>query len=86
MITEIDDHGNEYMIACINRSLNVHKKNYGSPLGEMLAAVWAFRTFTLVSDRQPLTYLFIKNDLVAMLAGWAITLQQYTFKMVHWQG
>jgi len=73
----------------------VHEKNYGSPQGEMLAAVWAIKTFhtylhgekfTLVTDHQPLTYLMTKNDLVAMLARWAITLQQYTFDVVHRPG
>ena len=95
VLGQIDDQGNEYMIACISRSLNVHKRNYGSPQGEMLAAVWAIKTFhtylhrekfTLVTDHQPLTYIMTKNDLVAMLARWAITLQQYTFEVVHRPG
>jgi hypothetical protein len=64
---------NIYMIACISRSLNVHEKKYGLPQEEMLAAVWAIKTFhtylhgqkfTLATDHQPLTYLMTKNDLV----------------------
>ena len=74
VLGQFDDNGNEYMITCISRSLNVHEKNYGSPQGEMLAAVWAIKTFhtnlhgekfTLVTDHQLLTYLMTKNDLVA---------------------
>lgn len=92
---QVDDQGNEYMIACINRSLNVHERNYSSPQGEMLAAVWAVKTFhtylhgedfTLVTDHQPLTFLMSKPDLVALHARWAITLQQYTFTIVHKPG
>ena len=68
---------------------------HGSPQGEMLAAVWAIKTchtylhgekFTLVTGHQPLMYLMTKNDLVAMLARWAITLQQYTYDVVHRPG
>ena len=95
MLGQIDDHGNEYMVACISRSLNVHERNYGSPQGEMLAAVWAIKTlhnylhgedFTLVTDHQPLTYLMTKTDLVSMLARWAIIIQQYKFTIVHRPG
>jgi len=95
ILGQIDEQGNEYMIACISRSLNVHEKNYSSPHGEMLAAAWAVKTFhtylhgthfTLVTDHQPLTYLMTKNDLVSMLACWAITLQQYDFTVVHRPG
>ena len=50
-----DDQGNEYMISCISRSLNVHERNYSSPQGEMLAAVWAVKTF--------LTYLHVQISL-----------------------
>jgi len=30
ILGQIDDKGNEYMVACISRSLNVHEKNYSS--------------------------------------------------------
>eukprot|EP00983_Pelagomonas_calceolata_P043240 1138829-Pelagomonas_calceolata.AAC.1 len=33
------------MVACISHSLNVHERNYSPPQGEMLAAVWAVKTF-----------------------------------------
>jgi len=95
VLGQIDDSGSEYMVACISRSLNVHERNYSSPQGEMLAAVWAVKTFhtylhgcefTLVTDHQPLTYLMSKPDLVGLHARWAITLQQYTFNVVHRPG
>jgi hypothetical protein len=61
----------------------------------VLAAVWAVKTFhtylhgeefTLVTDHQPLTFLMTKPDLVSLHARWAITLQQYSFKVVHRPG
>jgi hypothetical protein len=64
VLGQVDEEGNEYMVACISRSLNVHEKNYISFQGEMLAAVWAVKTFhvylhgvpfRLVTDHQPLT-------------------------------
>jgi len=95
VLGQVDDQGNEYMVACISRSLNVHERNYSSPQGEMLAAVWAVKTFhtylhgsefTLVTDHQALSFLLTNNTLVSMLARWAIILQQYTFTVVHRPG
>ena len=95
VLGQMDDAGIEYMIACISRSLNVHERNYSSPQGEMLAAVWAVKTFhtylhgedfTLATNHQPLTFLMKKPDLVALHARWAITLQHYTFTVVHRPG
>jgi len=40
----------------------------------------------LVTDHQPLTFLMTKPDLVSLLAKRAITLQQYSFKVVHKPG
>ncbi|GIL68744.1 hypothetical protein Vafri_21970, partial [Volvox africanus] len=67
VLGQVDDDGNEYMCACISRSLNKHEANYSSYKGEMLAAVWAVKMFRhhliggppfkLVTDHQPLTYL-----------------------------
>ncbi|KXZ52120.1 hypothetical protein GPECTOR_10g1143 [Gonium pectorale] len=45
VLGQLDDDGNEYMCACISRSLNKHEKNYSSYKGEMLAAVWAVKMF-----------------------------------------
>jgi RNase H-like domain found in reverse transcriptase len=41
VLAQIDDNQDEYMVACISRSLNKHEKNYSSYEGEMLACVWA---------------------------------------------
>ena len=85
VLGQLDDQGNEHMVACISRSHNAHERNYSSPQGEMLATVWAIKTvhtylhgvhFYLITDHQPLTYLMTKSDLVGILARWAICLQQ----------
>ncbi len=92
VLGQIDDEGREYMIVCISRSLNVHERNYSSPQGEMLASVWAVKTFhtylhgqqfTLVTDHQPLTYMMTKNVFLGIFARWAKILQQYTFTIIH---
>jgi len=95
VLGQIDDDGKEYMVACISRSLNAHERNYISFQGEMLAAVWAVKTFhaylhgvpfCLITDHQPLTWLMTKPDLVHQHARWAITLQQYQFTIEHRPG
>ena len=95
VLGQLDDDGNEYLVACISRSLNAHERNYSSPQGEMLAAVWAIKSlhtylhgvfFYLITDHQPLTYLITKPDLVGILARWAISIQQYNFVVVHRPG
>jgi hypothetical protein len=43
VLAQLDDEGNEYMVACASRSLNVHERNYTPWKGEMLAVVWGLR-------------------------------------------
>jgi len=90
-----DEVGNEYMVACISRSLSAGEKNYVAFQGEMLAAVWAIKSlhvylhgvpFTLVTDHQPLTWLMQKQDLTGMHARWVLALQPYEFTIVHRPG
>lgn len=90
-----DADNNEYMCACISRSLNKHERNYSSYKGEMLAAAWAIKTFrhhlhgtkfTLVTDHAPLLYLMANLNLTGQYARWALMLQEYEFDMVHRAG
>ena len=87
--------GNEYMTACISRSLNKHESNYSSYEGEMLAAVWAIKTFrpylhgtpfTVITDHQPLAYLMKTPNLTGKHARWALSLLDYEFSVVHRPG
>ena len=66
VLSQNDDTGQEYMVACCSRSLNKHERNYSSYKGECLAAVWGTkiyrhflhgRHFTIVTDHEPLKWL-----------------------------
>lgn len=90
-----DDEGNEYIVACISRSLNRHEQQYVSYKGEMLAAVWAVRAlrhhllgvhFTLVTDHAPLVFLMQNPNLTGVYARWALILSEYDFQVVHRPG
>ncbi len=95
MLTQQDDDGTEYMVAAISRSLNVHERVYSPYQGELLAVVWAVRTFhlylhgaefTLFTDHQPLQWLFSRQDLSGQSARWVLLLQEYDFKVIHRPG
>ncbi|KXZ57050.1 hypothetical protein GPECTOR_5000g1276 [Gonium pectorale] len=90
-----DDQGNEYLCACVSRSLNVHERNYTSYKGEMLAACWAMkvlrpylhgRHFTLVTDHAPLLWLMENENLTGQYARWALIMQDYCFDVMHRPG
>ena len=92
---QIDDQGREVIVACISRSLNKHEANYSSFEGEMLAAVWAVKTFRpyvlglnfkVVTDHSPLQWLMNKPDLTGKHARWALSLQKFTFVITHRPG
>ena len=87
--------GNEYMVACISRSLNKHESNYSSYEGEMLGAVWAIKTlrpylhghhFTVVTDHQPLVWLMTNQSLTGKHCRWALSLQEFDFQVRHRPG
>jgi hypothetical protein len=95
VLAQVDDDGNEYMVACCSRSLNKHEANYSSYKGEALAAVWGVRLFKhflhgrhfqLVSDHAPLSWLMSSDKLEGAHARWACILQEYDFTIVHRPG
>jgi hypothetical protein len=92
-----DDEGRKCMVACISRSLNVHEKNYTPWKGELLAAVWAIRTFRtylhgrnlpfrLVTDHMPLLWLMTASELAGQQARWVLSLHDYDFEIQHRPG
>ncbi len=94
LITQEHD-GVEYVVACISRSLNKHEKNYGSPKGETLAAVWAMKVFRpylhgikfkLVTDHQALKWILRTDQLTGQFARWALSLMDYDFTIEHRPG
>ena len=96
ILGQVDDDGNEYMVACASRTCNVHERRYAPFYGEMLAAVWGVKTFRiylhgapkfkLVTDHQPLTYLMQNQNLTGQHARWALAMQEYDFEIVHRPG
>jgi hypothetical protein len=95
VLGQLDDDGNEYMCACISRSLNKHERNYPSYKGELLALAWAVKMFRhhlhgthfhLVTDHQPLTWLMKARDLSCQYSRWQMLLQEYDFEITHRPG
>jgi hypothetical protein len=95
VLGQLDEDGNEYLCACISRSLNKHERNYPSYKGELLALAWAVRSFRqhlhgtkfrLVTDHQPLKWLMDARDLNGQYARWQMMLQEYDFTIEHRAG
>ena len=96
VLGQLDDHGNEYMVACISRSLNKHERQYEAWKGELLAAVWGVksfriylhgpREFELVTDHRPLLWLLTAPNPTGQQARWVLALQEYSFTIRHRPG
>ena len=95
VLGQLNEEGQEYIVACISRSLNKHEANYSSYEGEMLAAVWAIKTFRpyllglkfdVVTDHSPLQWLMSNLELTGKHARWALALQEYDFTIRHRAG
>jgi hypothetical protein len=95
VLGQVDDGSNEYMGACISRSLNKHERNYGSYAGELLGCVWAIKTmrpllhgrkFTVVTYHRPLQWLMTAKDLTGKYARWSLSLQEYDFDVKYREG
>eukprot|EP00798_Chlamydomonas_sp_ICE-L_P031476 gene31476-biopygen6335 len=95
VLGQLDAEGLEYLVACASRSLNKHEAEYSSFKGEMLAACWAckiFRVyvlglhFTLVTDHQPLLWMFSNSNVTGTIARWACMMQSFDFDIMHRPG
>ena len=95
VLAQLDDDGNEHMVACASRSLNVHERNYTPWKGELLAVVWGVkmfrpwlhgRHFEIVTDHQPLLWLLQQPNPVGQHARWVLALQEYEFHVRHRPG
>ena len=95
VLSQTDEAGQEYMVACCSRSLNKYEKNYSSYKGECLAAVWACKLFqrytqglhfTLVTDHEPLKWLMSSQTLEGAHARWACILQEHDMTIMHRPG
>ncbi len=63
MLTQLDDDGQEFVVAYTSQSNNKMKANYSSYEGECLVVVLSFKyylygsPFTLITNNQPLKFL-----------------------------
>jgi hypothetical protein len=94
IIGQLDEKGKEYVIAYASRSNKV-ESNYFSYEGECLVVVCAvihFRPYLygtnviLYTDHQLIKWLMTNDKLTSKLAHWALTLQEYEFKVIHRPG
>jgi hypothetical protein len=92
MLTQLDDDGQEFMVAYVNWSNNKTKAKYNSYEGECFRIVWvvsSFRCylygspFILIINHQPLKFLMELDRLIVKLATWALILQEYDFDIIH---
>jgi hypothetical protein len=95
VLHQVDERGNEGMVACISRSLNEHEARYTAWKGELLAVVWAVkhfrpylagREFTIVTDHRPLLWLMCAPELSGQQERWVLALQEYSYMVEHRPG
>jgi hypothetical protein len=95
VLAQLDDDGHEYMVACASRSLNVHERNYTPWKGELLAVVWAIKTFRvylhgvhfeLYTDHRPLLWLLNQQEPTGQHARWVLSLMEFDFHVRHRAG
>jgi hypothetical protein len=89
------DIGKDKPIAFASRTLNTAENNYSTVEKELLAIVWSCkhfrpyllgRTFTIVTDHKPLTWMFSIKDPSSRLLRWRFLLEEYQFKVVYRAG
>ena len=79
----------------IGRTLNDHEINYNAIELELLAIVWATKTFRhyllgrlfeIASDHQPLCWLYKIKDPNSKLTRWRVKLSEYDFDLKYIKG
>jgi len=87
--------GRDLPIAYASRVLNSAEKNYSTIEKELLAITYCTnhfrpylygRAFTLVTDHQPLTWLYRVKDPTSRLVRWRLKLEEYNYNIVYKRG
>ena len=95
VLGQLDDQGNEFMVACASRNLNKHERQYEVWKGELLAAVWGMklfriyllgREFEICADHRPLLWLLTSDNPTGQQARWVLSLQEFSFTIRHRPG
>jgi len=82
--------GKDLPIAYASRTLNNAERNYPTVEKELLAIVWGCkyfrqylygRTFTIVTDHRPLTWIFSVKDPSSRLFRWRLKLEEYEYEV-----
>jgi transposase InsO family protein len=90
-----DDESVVNYISFMARSLKKHERNYPAYKKELLGIVYALkkfhyylwgRSFTLLTDHRPLTYIQHQSDLPATIANWTETILSHHFECVYRPG
>jgi hypothetical protein len=85
----------EKTIICASRALSPVEQRYSQTEREALAIVWACEhlhiylcgsPFTIVTDHQPLTSIWLKPDPPLRIARWGLRLQGYSVNIVYQPG
>jgi hypothetical protein len=87
--------GKDLPISYASRTLNNAERNYPTVEKELLAIVWGCkyfrqylygRTFTVVTDHRPLTWIFSVKDPSSRLLRWRLKLEEYQYEVVYKKG
>ncbi len=98
VLNQLDENGNEYLVACVSRSLNDAEKQYPAWKGELLAAIHGIRSLRpyllsctadqlqLVTDHRALLWMLTQKAPTGQLARWILSVSEYQFTLVHRPG
>jgi hypothetical protein len=87
--------GQDQPIAYASRTLGPSEQNYSTIEKELTAIVWSCkhfrpyllgRTFTIVTDHKPLTWMFNMKDTSSKLFRWRLLLEEYDFNIEYKAG
>ncbi|CAJ0879895.1 2428_t:CDS:1, partial [Entrophospora sp. SA101] len=95
ILSQLDNKGNERVIAYASRQLRPADKNYAETELKCLGIIWAIKhfhtylsgsKFKLITDHVALKYLINMKEPKGKLAHWIMTLQSYNFEVEHSSG
>ncbi|XP_068111085.1 uncharacterized protein [Hyperolius riggenbachi] len=95
VLSQVDEKGGEHPILYLSRKLLPREVAYSTTEKECLAIVWALhklqsylygRSFTIITDHNPLTWLNRAAGTNGKLMRWSLSLQQYDFTIQHKAG